>query len=835
AMVGLGQAITLGRAGVALEQRLYEALADLEGHARVVAQLIDGFPEQVLGNDPYALTRREIRFLGDVRALHGDVHRGVAHSQDDHPLTGEDRVLHIGVCVQLLAGEFLGAGEGGFGPAWIPVVAVGDQQRVVHARLAALELELPGAVLAPRDVLHTSFERDLLAEPEVVDVVLEVGGDLRVVGKVRIGLGHREVRVLHARTRGVDEQVAIGRRHAVLVREHPVAADPIGLLQAVERDRALVQRLGRGDARGARADDAGAGEAAGARSTVFRRLADHRSSVEEIPSPEVLVVGDDARPDVVRRTLGAFVGIGVAGQALVRRQRRSWGALSVAPPGEVAVDHARALAPLVDRPHDQRLAATSVAGAEHALHGACVGLGRLDVAPWVLLHAQLVEQLLFGMQEAHRQQHQLRLQLALGARHRSEWRRGLGLGDVQRGDPAVAIVGEAGRHDRVVLLAGVGLLRLLHRIAEAVLQRPLRPRRAIVGTARRRLGQKLQLRDRARALPQRGGRAVRARVATADHHDVAVLGADLPLRRRLGDRRSGTKLPRHPAVALVEVVHREVHASQLPARHGQVAGHARACRKHDRVELAAQLLHAHVAPDVDAAAQLDSLLDQLLHAALHDGLFDLEVRDPEAHQPTDRLVALEQRHAMAGAAQLLGRRHARRSRAHHGDRLAALRARGPGHDPPFLPAAIDDRVLDLFDRDRVALANLEHARRLTRRRTQPPGELGEVVRRVQLVDRVAPAVAVDEIVPIGDQVSQRAAVVAEGHAAVHAASALLAQLRDGAGEQELPVVVGALARVPLRDPVALYLQKGPELAHQAGTASCWPIFDRSVCSPQTRL
>jgi hypothetical protein len=34
--------------------------------------------------------------------------------------------------------------------------------------------------------------------------------------------------------------------------------------------------------------------------------------------------------------------------------------------------------------------------------------------------------------------------------------------------------------------------------------------------------------------------------------------------------------------------------------------------------------------------------------------------------------------------------------------------------------------------------------------------------------------------------------------------------------------VRALDGVPLRDAVALNLQKGPELAHQAGTATCWP-------------
>ena len=59
-----------------------------------------------------------------------------------------------------------------------------------------------------------------------------------------------------------------------------------------------------------------------------------------------------------------------------------------------------------------------------------------------------------------------------------------------------------------------------------------------------------------------------------------------------------------------------------------------------------------------------------------------------------------------------------------------------------------------------------------------------------------------------------ATVVAEGHAAVHASRALLAQLCHRPGQQELAIVVRALARVPLRDPVAFDLQEGAELAHQ---------------------
>ena len=111
-----------------------------------------------------------------------------------------------------------------------------------------------------------------------------------------------------------------------------------------------------------------------------------------------------------------------------------------------------------------------------------------------------------------------------------------------------------------------------------------------------------------------------------------------------------------------------------------------------------------------------------------------------------------------------------------GDPLARAAPIGTcGVDPALVPRPVDDLDLDLLDRHRVGV-DAEHARRLARRRAQPAGELGEVVRGVQAVDGVAPVVAVDEVVPVRDQVAERAAVVAERDAAVHAAPGLGLQL-----------------------------------------------------------
>ena len=315
--------------------------------------------------------------------------------------------------------------------------------------------------------------------------------------------------------------------------------------------------------------------------------------------------------------------------------------------------------------------------------------------------------------------------------------------------------------------------------------------------------------------------AVRAGVAAADHDHVLAGG---------GDRRDAVAVAGHPAVAPVEVLHREVHAVELAAGDREVARDARAGRDHDRVVALAQLVGADVDPDVHAVLEAHALGRELVQAPLDDPLLDLEVRHAEAHEPAARLVALVDGDGVAGAAQLLRGGEAGRAGADDRDGAAGLEVRRARDDPALVEGAVDDRDLDLLDRDRVALADLEHAGGLARRGAELAGELGEVVRRVQLVDRLAPAVAVDEVVPVRDQVAERAAVVAERHAALHAARALLLELRHRRRDHELAEVRDPLLRVALRVVDPLDAQEGAELAHQAGAPSRGDPRPRSAAS-----
>ena len=153
---------------------------------------------------------------------------------------------------------------------------------------------------------------------------------------------------------------------------------------------------------------------------------------------------------------------------------------------------------------------------------------------------------------------------------------------------------------------------------------------------------------------------------------------------------------------------------------------------------------------------------------------------------------------MACAAELLGARHPGRPGADHGDRMARLAPRRLRADPALVPRAVHDRELDLLDRHRLALADLEHACGLARSGAEAAGEVGEVVGPVELLDRSLPAAAEDEVVPVRDQVVHRAAVVAERDAALHAAGTLLGELGVGERVDELVVVEHPLGGRTLR-------------------------------------
>ena len=169
---------------------------------------------------------------------------------------------------------------------------------------------------------------------------------------------------------------------------------------------------------------------------------------------------------------------------------------------------------------------------------------------------------------------------------------------------------------------------------------------------------------------------------------------------------------------------------------------------------------------------------------------------------------------MAGAAKLLRGGEAGGTAADDGDALAGGLLGRLGMNPALVPGALDDGALDELDGN-GRLVDAEHAGGFAGSGADAAGELGKVIGGVEAANGGFPAVVVDEIVPVGDEIVDRAAGVAEGHAAVHAASALLALLFFGERLVDFEPVLDALVGLAARGLFALNLKKASDLTHVA--------------------
>src|SRR5918995_1850554 len=207
----------------------------------------------------------------------------------------------------------------------------------------------------------------------------------------------------------------------------------------------------------------------------------------------------------------------------------------------------------------------------------------------------------------------------------------------------------------------------------------------------------------------------------------------------------------------------------------------------------------------------------LLHygdAAVDDPLFDLVVGDSVPEEAADPIVLLEDDGGVPGPVELLRRGEPGWPATDDGDLPACtlLRRCRPGDDPSLLEGPVDYGEFYLLYSHGLVVDG-EDARGLARRRTEHPRELGEVVGLVQAVYGLLPVLAVDEVVPVGDQVPQGAAGVAERHAAVHAARGLALELLLGHRLVDVAVVLDALLNGPLRGRLASDFEESFGISH----------------------
>ena len=288
-----------------------------------------------------------------------------------------------------------------------------------------------------------------------------------------------------------------------------------------------------------------------------------------------------------------------------------------------------------------------------------------------------------------------------------------------------------------------------------------------------------------------GAKTIGAGVAAANDDDVFARAGNV----------SGAKAPLYnivisvvtlaATVLLCQKVHREVDAIEPATGHVQVAGPACTAGEKHGIEVTLQILRRHIDPGVNTGPEHHALGRQQIEPAIEHALFHLEFRNAVAQQPAGAIRLLEHRHAVACAVELRGRRKAGRSGADDRHFLPRARGRRLRNDPAFVERAIDDRQLDRLDGDGI-FVDAEHARPFARRGAQQACELGKVVGLMEALDRRPPRIAVNQVIPVRDQVAERAPLVTERDAAVHAARGLPRNVFDRIRLVDVAIVADAL-------------------------------------------
>ena len=168
---------------------------------------------------------------------------------------------------------------------------------------------------------------------------------------------------------------------------------------------------------------------------------------------------------------------------------------------------------------------------------------------------------------------------------------------------------------------------------------------------------------------------------------------------------------------------------------------------------------------------------------------------------------------VADTGKLLGSGEPRRTGADDGDALAGHALGGLGIHPALFPGLVGDGAFDGLDGDRHVF-QVQRTRRLARRWADPAGEFGEIVGGMQVQRRIPPVAVIDEVVPVRDLVVHRAAAMAIGDAAIHAARRLPADIALLQRDDEFAEMPHAVRSGGIGAVLALDFQKARDLTHR---------------------
>src|SRR5690606_6373473 len=303
--------------------------------------------------------------------------------------------------------------------------------------------------------------------------------------------------------------------------------------------------------------------------------------------------------------------------------------------------------------------------------------------------------------------------------------------------------------------------------------------------------------DAAGAQADGAAHAVHAGVAAAQHHhttagQVGQLDVVFPAGDRTALRR-GRIGAGDDASVLHQERQRRQHALGVLARQAAIGVAVGAGAEEHGVVFLEQLLHAHIAADLDAKPELDAHAFQHLAPAGDHRLVQLEGRDAELQQAANLLVAIVDNGLHAHARHAVRAGDAGRTGADHRHAVAGRLHRRQVRTPTLLEGGIDDVLLHRADGHR-AEAVVERAAALAQAvlRTHAAAHLRQRIGRVAQVRGLADAVLLHQLQPLRDGVVHRALPAAVRVAAVQAAPGLVAGgLGAEAAIERAPVAGGA--------------------------------------------
>ena len=224
-----------------------------------------------------------------------------------------------------------------------------------------------------------------------------------------------------------------------------------------------------------------------------------------------------------------------------------------------------------------------------------------------------------------------------------------------------------------------------------------------------------------------------------------------------------------------QILHCLVNALQLSAWHWQIAPLRCTAGQHHCIMRCHQHINVNVVTNCSINPKFCSLLCHLLNASVNMSLFHFEFGNAVTQQTADAIIALQHHHIVSGTCELLCCSQACRTRTDDGNTLASLVSRNKWSNPAFVPRTINNFDFNLLDRNWI-LIDTQNACRLARCRTQTASELRKIICCMQAVKCVTPIIAVYQVVPVGNQVAKRAAIVAKRNAAIHAPARLMLQV-----------------------------------------------------------